>query len=189
MGKRRKKDEEEKQNLPHGFCFECLILQRIQKITFTRPRTRGFGFCDCESSIAFMRHGLLFALSINPDFFSSHIFNKCVRDIINGAIRNLFISSESEEQRDTRVGKQTLESLEYVSRIARILTNHFSKHHFQQYQLIINEIGEISHDNQENALIKINIDQNCKFCSAPATYQNLLSIADSKKPMYRYNDR
>ena len=87
------------------------------------------------------------------------------------------------------MGKQTLEGLEYVSRIGRILTNHFSKHHFQQYQSIINGIGEISHDNEQNTLMEIKIDENCKFCSAPATYQNLLSIANSKKPMYRYNER
>ena len=84
--------------------------------------------------------------------------------MVNGSIRNIFISSESHKERDRRVGKLTLESLEYVSRIGRILTNHFSKHYFQEYQSIINGIGEIRYDEQ-NPLIEIKIDENCKFCS------------------------
>ena len=91
---------------------------------------------------------------------------------------------------DRRDGKTTLEMLEYTSRIGRILTNHFSKHHFKEYQEILHRIGEIK-DKQSTDLFyslpRTKVDQSCDFCSAKATYQNFLSIANSKQPMYKYN--
>ena len=182
LKKRVKKDgqKEQRQNLPHGLCFECLVLQRIQKISFTRPHTHGYSFCDCKKCKVFNKTGLLFALSINPDFFSSHIFNKCVRETIIGSIKYAIYSSKAEGR--SMIGKTTLEMTEHTSRIARIVTNHFSKHHFKEYQQVIHGIGKMKED-----LPKTKVDQTCDFCSSKATYQNLISIANSKEPLYKYD--
>ena len=191
-GPRQKRRYLSKNYLLGGLCFYCTMLNRINRMNFINELRSGYNreskqMCNCTHEVNFSRMMVLAALSLNYGLFAPIILNKVIREITENIVATLFFELSKQRRRSS------WQRLAFMNLLAKNLLDHFAScpdrasNWFATIQMrmadgIWNKDYEAFLNNSSD--LAVNQPSKCKYCSAPATFENFMRLGNQQKPYH-----